>query len=92
MIKYNVGDAYPKHYDGPTRLGRHISAILYLNDDYEGGELYFPLFDITIKPMKGMLILFPSNYAYQHEALPVTAGTKYAIVTWMHDRPDVRIP
>ena len=91
MIKYNVGDAYPRHYDGPTRLGRHISAILYLNDDYEGGELHFPLFDITIKPMKGMLILFPSNYAYQHEALPVTAGTKYAIVTWMHDRSNVRI-
>ena len=91
MIKYEVGDEYPKHYDGPTRLGRHISAILYLNDDYEGGELHFPIFDVTIKPIKGQLILFPSNYAYQHLARPVTAGTKYAIVTWMHDRPDVRI-
>ena len=91
IIKYNPGDEYPKHYDGPTKTGRHISVILYLNDDYAGGELHFPLHDITIKPKKGQMIMFPSNYAYQHCALPVQSGTKYAIVTWLHDRPNVRI-
>lgn len=89
LIKYEKGDHYPNHYDGNTSLGRHLSAILYINDNFKGGELYFKNFDVTIKPKAGMLLLFPSNYAYQHEALPIIEGTKYAIVTWLHDRPNV---
>lgn len=88
MLRYQRGGQYPLHYDGPTVLGRHISVIQYLNEDYEGGELVFPLHNIWIKPRKGLLVMFPSNYAYQHMAQPVTRGTKYAIVTWLHDRPN----
>ena len=43
-------------------------------------------FDIKIKPQPGMLILFPSNFAYTHIAHPVTSGSKYALVTWIKDR------
>ena len=87
MLRYTRGGQYPLHYDGPTILGRHISVIQYLNEDFEGGELVFPLQHIIIKPRKGLLVMFPSNFAYQHIAQPVTRGTKYAIVTWLHDRP-----
>jgi predicted 2-oxoglutarate/Fe(II)-dependent dioxygenase YbiX len=61
--------------------------LLYLNDDYSGGELEFRNFQLKISPKKGMLLLFPSNFAYAHIAHPVTSGTKYAFVTWLHDRP-----
>jgi predicted 2-oxoglutarate/Fe(II)-dependent dioxygenase YbiX len=87
LLKYNTGQEYKAHYDGGSIMGRAISAICYLNSDYEGGDIEFPLFNVKIKPEPGMLILFPSNYAYQHVAHPVTAGTKYALVTWIHDRP-----
>lgn len=87
ILKYQFGQEYKQHYDGSTYLGRHISAILYLNDNYDGGELEFPKFNIKIKPQKGMLMLFPSNFAYSHIAHPIKDGTKYALVTWMHDRP-----
>lgn len=87
LLKYQSGQEYKIHYDASTQHGRHISCVLYLNDDYEGGEIEFPAFNIKIKPQKGMLILFPSNYAYRHIAHPVTSGTKYAMVTWLHDRP-----
>ncbi len=87
MLKYPVSAEYKEHYDGSTATGRSISAIAYLNDDYEGGEIEFSNFKVKIKPESGMLILFPSNYAYTHIAHPVTSGTKYAIVTWIHDRP-----
>jgi predicted 2-oxoglutarate/Fe(II)-dependent dioxygenase YbiX len=60
---------------------------VYLNDDYEGGEVEFVNFGIKIKPQPGMLLLFPSTYPYAHIAHPVTSGVKYAIVTWIHDRP-----
>ena len=87
ILKYRKGTEYKEHHDSGTSMGRFISAIIYLNDDYEGGELEFTRFNVKIKPKAGMLILFPSNYAYAHIAHPVTKGTKYAVVTWIHDRP-----
>lgn len=86
IIKYSGGQEYKAHYDGGSDTGRVISALVYLNDDYEGGELEFPHFNIKIKPQAGMMILFPSNFAYRHVAHPVTKGTKYALVTWIQDK------
>lgn len=85
LLRYQGGQEYLAHYDGGGESRRVVSAILYLNDNYEGGEIEFPNFDIKIKPQAGMLILFPSNYAYTHIAHPVTEGTKYAIVTWLYE-------
>jgi Rps23 Pro-64 3,4-dihydroxylase Tpa1-like proline 4-hydroxylase len=86
LLKYRSGEEYKAHYDGGTNIGRCISAICYLNDDYVGGELEFTNFNIKIKPKAGMMLLFPSNYAYRHIAHPVVSGTKYALVTWIRDR------
>lgn len=86
-LKYRSGEFYKAHYDGGTESGRAISSVIYLNDNYTGGEIEFPNFKVKIKPEKGMLILFPSNYAYRHIAHPVMEGTKYSLVTWIHDRP-----
>jgi len=86
MLRYSGGQHYKAHSDGNTDSGRTVSAIIYLNDDYVGGEIEFVNFGIKIKPQRGMLILFPSNYAYSHIAHPVTEGTKYALVTWIKDR------
>jgi hypothetical protein len=87
MLRYRGGQEYKAHFDGGTDTGRCVSAIVYLNNDYEGGHVEFTNFGVKIKPEPGMLLLFPSNYAYTHIAHPVTSGTKYAIVTWTHDRP-----
>lgn len=86
ILKYGVGEEYKQHFDGSTSSGRAISAICYLNNDFEGGEIEFVHFGIKISPQPGMLILFPSNYAYAHIAHAVTKGTKYALVTWLRDR------
>lgn len=86
LLKYSDGQEYKAHYDGGTSAGRSISALIYLNSDFEGGHLEFPNFKIKIKPEPGMLILFPSNFAYRHIAHPVTRGTKYSLVTWIKDR------
>lgn len=86
LLKYSGGQEYKQHYDGSTSTKRAISALVYLNDDYDGGELEFPAFGVKIKPRAGMHILFPSNFAYRHIAHPVTNGTKYALVTWIRDQ------
>jgi Rps23 Pro-64 3,4-dihydroxylase Tpa1-like proline 4-hydroxylase len=89
MLKYSGGQQYKPHSDGGTSfVPRQVTAICYLNDNYEGGELEFPYFGIKLQPQKGMLVLFPSNFAYAHAALPVTEGVKYSLVTWMRDKND----
>lgn len=86
LLKYSDNQYYGKHYDGTSYNHRALSAICYLNDDYDGGELEFVNFKIKIKPQAGMLILFPSSFAYSHIAHPIVSGTKYAIVTWLRDQ------
>lgn len=56
----------------------HISNLLYLNDNYVGGELYFPHHDLIIKPEAGMLISFPGNWYNRHGIMPAN-DFRYAI-------------
>lgn len=86
LLKYTEHQEYKTHYDGGTGVGRTLSAVCYLNSDYEGGEIEFINFKVKIKPQPGMLIIFPSNFAYAHKAHPITHGTKYNLVTWIKDR------
>ena len=84
IARYEVGGHYTVHTDAMGKAGgdRVVSSVLYLNDDYEGGELYFPLFDVTYKPDAGSLVLFPSYYTYEHGAKPIKKGTKYCVLAW----------
>jgi hypothetical protein len=86
LLRYGVGGQYKAHHDAYPAVKRAVSVLIYLNDDYEGGEIEFINFDLKIKPKAGTLILFPSNYPYKHIAHPVTSGTKYVLVTWLHER------
>lgn len=58
--------------DGPVT---HHSLVIYLNDDYEGGELYFSEQDLKIKPEAGSIVAFPATTL--HRSLPVTKGEKW---------------
>lgn len=80
--RYEVGQEYKPHADDGPGHPRVISALIYMNDVEDGGETYFPLFDVTVKPKKGRLVIFPSNYAYIHEARPPKSGVKYSMAVW----------
>lgn len=54
-----------------------FTAIIYLNDNYEGGELNFPSLDMSIKPTKGSLIFWPGYLT--HSVSPVTSGIRYTM-------------
>jgi hypothetical protein len=80
LLKYEKDQYFKEHRDDHPLNPRTISSVAYLNDNYIGGELYFKYFDFKYKPGIGDLIVFPSNYAYTHESLPLTEGVKYAII------------
>ena len=56
-----------------------MATFLYLNDDFEGGELNFRDHDIRIKPTKGLLAAFEGGHHNIHEVLPIEKGTRYTI-------------
>ena len=56
------------------------SSLFYLNDDYDGGELFFPEFNLTITPKLGDLITFPTNSMFIHAVKEIKCGTRYNIL------------
>lgn len=54
-----------------------LGTVFYLNDDYEGGELYFPLQDVEFKPKRGAVYFFPGDKNYIHGVRPVVSGCRY---------------
>lgn len=82
LLRYQVGGFYKQHVDHFGKASRIFGCSIGLNDDYEGGE--FSLWDRrkSVKLSRGDVLFFPSNFLFPHEVQPVTAGTRYTIVTW----------
>lgn len=91
-------EAYLSMWVPGTKAGVHsdsndveyvmYSTVVYLNDDYEGGEIYFPNQGVTIKPKAGSMVLFPSGgHEYFHGVEPIKHGNRYTIAMWhtMHE-------
>jgi hypothetical protein len=78
LRKWTSGSGMGPHcdsYDGDTDLA--FSMIIYLNDDYEGGEINFPNHGVSVKPEPGSLIIFPSQEPYLHAVKKVISGERY---------------
>jgi predicted 2-oxoglutarate/Fe(II)-dependent dioxygenase YbiX len=82
LLRYKKGQFYVQHTDSFKGRLRAVSCSFMLNDDYEGGEFAFFDRELKYKPKKGSCIMFPSNFMYPHEIIPVTSGTRHSIVTW----------
>ena len=82
LLKYEVGGFYTTHTDSFKDRPRAVSCSFILNDNYEGGEFAFFDRELKYKLKKGSCIMFPSNFMYPHEIMPVTSGTRYSIITW----------
>jgi hypothetical protein len=83
ILKYGIGQKFTNHIDDHPDYHRRMSTVYYLNDNYSGGEINFPRFNITYKPKANQMIVFPSTYVYNHSVSEVTEGTRYAVVSWM---------
>jgi predicted 2-oxoglutarate/Fe(II)-dependent dioxygenase YbiX len=82
LLRYKQDQFYVQHTDSFKDRPRAVSCSFILNDDYEGGEFAFFDRELKYKLKKGSCIMFPSNFMYPHEIMPVTSGTRYSIITW----------
>jgi hypothetical protein len=85
--RYPVGGFMSSHVDnihhshGQQYGYPQVSALLYLNDDYEGGEFYVA--SKMFEPEQGSAIIFPSNFMFPHGAKTVMKGTRWSIISWL---------
>lgn len=58
---------------------RDFGTVIYLNDDFEGGQIYWPNKDLEWKPVKGSLAIFPGTLEFLHGVRNVPNGVRYTI-------------
>jgi hypothetical protein len=87
IYKYSQNATMGPHVDwNDDNNYLEYTIVVYLNDDYEGGELYFNEFDIKLKPKAGSIVMYPSVKPYTHESLKVVSGRKCLITHhWRND-------
>lgn len=96
VLRYSPGQEYRPHIDAIADAGnqRILTFLVYLNDDYDGGETEFLATGLRLKGAKGDGVLFrnadPDGYPdpnARHAGLPVTSGEKYLASRWIRQRP-----
>ena len=68
------------HYKGNGRENTKYNSLIYLNDDFEGGEFY-TRYGINIKPKKGLLTIFNGNKVY-HGVKKVYGKDRLTLIFW----------
>lgn len=83
MMRYEPGQKVANHIDvGATNAARALSCSIQLNDGFVGGEwVFFGKEKISVK--KGDIVMFPSNFCFDHEVTPVTEGIRYSVLTFL---------
>jgi hypothetical protein len=75
------------HTDQHTDPAIKYATILYLNDDYVDGELFFKKNNLPIKPKPGSLIIFPGNDEFEHGVNFVGKGPiRYVLVGFIKQK------
>lgn len=90
LREYYPGSALAAHSDNYGYVKKDggkveplFTIILYLNDDYVGGEVDFIHDDFIFKPKAGSAIMFPSNK--QHQVLEVKSGIRRMVQTYVYE-------
>jgi len=84
--RYLPGEYYHWHVDGGSHelSRRQLVALWYLNDcPGPGGETEFLHQQVSVRPERGKLVLFPPFWTHEHRAAVVRTGVKYIATTWV---------
>jgi hypothetical protein len=86
IVRWMKGYRQEPHADKQLQNGEpndfpwyDLAGLFYLNDDYEGGELYFKNQGIEFKPKPGAAYFFPGDIGYSHGVKEITDGIRYVI-------------
>jgi len=96
IAKYEPGQSIGPHSDNtiprnePSRLAplmNTLTAGVFLNGNYVGGNLYFRQWNITPKTPALSAIIYPSAFSGCHEVTEVTSGVRHTFLCWYGQGP-----
>lgn len=89
LVKWYEGPGMPAHADNAHPDGarhntpwRKYASVVYLNDDYEGGDFYFTRLKLRVKIRQGLLVAFRGGFEHEHGVMAVTRGVRYTMPAW----------
>jgi hypothetical protein len=93
LSKQTAGSKIKPHKDtdGGINMQYSHAAILYLNSQHEGGEIYFPKIDFEHKPETGDLIIFECRSIESLHGVRMVTQDRYAIPIWLTDDQDYQM-
>ena len=91
LVIWPEGSSMPEHMDNchpdPGEAHRtpwrEVAAVVYLNDDYEGGHTVFPRHGLSVAPRRGNLTAFPADRTHPHAVGTVENGVRYTMIMWL---------
>jgi prolyl 4-hydroxylase len=95
ILRYRPGGEYKPHFDSIPGFAnqRAWTMLVWLNEDYEGGETWFPTPRLALKGQPGDAVLFRNaetdgsrDPASAHAGLPVRSGEKLIASRWIRAR------
>lgn len=84
MRRHYLDDGMPFHSDQKNTPKQRQSVVMYLNDDYVGGELHFRDQPVSVKPKARSVLIFNNGADYMHGVKTVLDGpTRYTLATFI---------
>lgn len=82
----NGKDGFGNHVDvgDYASAKRFLTMLFYLSDVEIGGDAAFPPLGFSVKPEKGSLLIFPSNFVFMHCGLKPISSPKYIMTSFLH--------
>lgn len=78
-----TGQSMKTHSDQGLGVKYKYGVVLYLNDSYDGGEIFYPNIGLEMKPKAYSLVVHPAHEAYRHGVKEVLSGTRYSMTTFL---------
>ena len=72
-------------YENKPKQEKHYSAVIVLNDDYNGGEFYFTNLNEPVSLSAGSMIIFRGDTLRKHGVTKVTSGYRVSIPIFFRD-------
>jgi hypothetical protein len=79
VARWFVGNSQDPHSDKTHYPDYDIGSVIYLNNEYKGGQIYFPQHNIELSPVAGNAVAFPGDEYYMHGVREITSGSRYTL-------------
>lgn len=91
LVRWFDGLEQSPHVDEIPHAHRKWGSVLYLNNDYEGGQTFYPNFNLSVSPKPGMAVVHLGDQEHLHGVTKIKGNTRYTIASFWGIDPNKTI-